>query len=307
MAKRIQNKIAESRWALPICSAYTILICLISGLVGEGIWLQLAMTALATLLMVELNNSNALIRIYSRMVSCTFLVLTMISPHHLESTDGCLVTLCCVAFFLALCHAYQNKEATGWVMIAFTAIGIASIVWIQILLLIPILWIILATNILAFSLKTFVSSILGIAMPYWFMAAYYLNQGDISPIGSHFAEIAKFGKPLLFTDLSAAYILPLSFVSILTIIGIIHFLRSSYKDKIRTRMIFEMFIVASISAMAFILLQPQHSNMAMRMLIVSASPLIGHFLALTSTKLTNIATLAFMAAALLITAYNIWM
>lgn len=307
MTKRIQNKIAESRWALPICAAYTIFVCLISGLFAEGIWLQLAITALATLLMVELNNSNALIRIYSRMVSCSFLVLTMMSPHQIEPTDGSLITLCCVAFFVALCHAYQDKTATGWVMIAFTAIGVASTVWIQVLFFVPILWIVLAANILAFSLRTFVSSILGLAMPYWFMSAYYLNKGDITPIGNHFAEIATFGQPLLFADISLADVLPLSFIALLSVVGIIHFLNSSYKDKIRTRMIFEMFIVVTIAAMIFILLQPQHTNMIMRMLIVSASPLIGHFIALTSTKITNIATLAFIAIAIVITAYNIWM
>ena len=84
MIKRTQNRIAESRWALPICAAYTLLICIISGLFVEGIWVQLALTAVATLLMVELNNRNSLIRIYSRMVSCSFLVLTMMTPHKMH-------------------------------------------------------------------------------------------------------------------------------------------------------------------------------------------------------------------------------
>ena len=154
MIKRTQNRIAESRWALPICAAYTLLICLISGLFSEGIWAQLALTAIATLLMVELNNRNSLIRIYSRMVSCSFLVMTMMTPHKIESINGCIVSMCFVAFYLALCNAYQDKKATGYVLWAFAAIGVASIVWIQILLFIPVLWVLTATNILAMSLRT---------------------------------------------------------------------------------------------------------------------------------------------------------
>lgn len=306
MIKRTQNRIAESRWALPICAVYTLLICLISGLFSEGIWAQLALTAIATLLMVELNNRNSLIRIYSRMVSCSFLVMTMMTPHKIESIDGCIVSMCFVAFYLALCNAYQDKKATGYVLWAFAAIGVASIVWIQILLVIPVLWVLTATNILAMSLRTFVTSILGVIMPYWFLSAYYIYIGDIMPIVDHIATIANFEPLFIYKNCSINDFLPLCFIILLAITGSIHFLRTSYKDKIRTRMIYEMFITMSVATIVLILLQPQHANIATHLLIISTAPLIGHFLALTSTKITNIASLAIMATALVITALNLW-
>lgn len=306
MIKRTQNRIAESRWALPICAAYTLLICLISGLFSEGIWAQLALTAIATLLMVELNNRNSLIRIYSRMVSCSFLVMTMMTPHKIESIDGCIVSMCFVAFYLALCNAYQDKKATGYVLWAFAAIGVASIVWIQILLFIPVLWVLTATNILAMSLRTFVTSILGVIMPYWFLSAYYIYIGDIMPIVDHIATIANFEPLFIYKNCSINDFLPLCFIILLAITGSIHFLRTSYKDKIRTRMIYEMFITMSVATIVLILLQPQHANIATHLLIISTAPLIGHFLALTSTKITNIASLAIMVTALVITALNLW-
>lgn len=306
MIKRTQNRIAESRWALPICAAYTLLICLISGLFSEGIWAQLALTAIATLLMVELNNRNSLIRIYSRMVSCSFLVMTMMTPHKIESIDGCTVSMCFVAFYLELCNAYQDKKATGYVLWAFAAIGVASIVWIQILLFIPVLWVLTATNILAMSLRTFVTSILGVIMPYWFLSAYYIYIGDIMPIVDHIATIANFEPLFIYKNCSINDFLPLCFIILLAITGSIHFLRTSYKDKIRTRMIYEMFITMSVATIVLILLQPQHANIATHLLIISTAPLIGHFLALTSTKITNIASLAIMATALVITALNLW-
>lgn len=306
MIKRTQNRIAESRWALPICAAYTLLICLISGLFSEGIWAQLALTAIATLLMVELNNRNSLIRIYSRMVSCSFLVMTMMTPHKIESIDGCIVSMCFVAFYLALCNAYQDKKATGYVLWAFAAIGVASIVWIQILLFIPVLWVLTATNILAMSLRTFVTSILGVIMPYWFLSAYYIYIGDIMPIVDHIATIANFEPLFIYKNCSINDFLPLCFIILLAITGSIHFLRTSYKDKIRTRMIYEMFITMSVATIVLMLLQPQHANIATHLLIISTAPLIGHFLALTSTKITNIASLAIMATALVITALNLW-
>lgn len=306
MVKRIQNKIAESRWALPICTAYTLSVCLISGLFAEGIWLQLVLTGIATLVMVHLNNDNALIRIYSRMVSCSFLVLMMVTPHKIESTTGCIVTFCFVAFYFAICHTYQDKQATGWVFVAFTAIGAASAIWPQILFFVPLLWVVMATNILSLSFKTFVASVIGTVFPYWFLAAFYLYHGDITPIIAHLRQLSVFSKPFSFEICQTEDLVALCFITLLTITGSIHFIRTSYKDKIRTRMIYEMFIVLSVGTLIFILIQPQHLDMAMRMLIVSAAPLTGHFIALTQTKITNIATLAIILAALAITTFNLW-
>ena len=240
------------------------------------------------------------------MVSCSFLVMTMMTPHKIESIDGCIVSMCFVAFYLALCNAYQDKKATGYVLWAFAAIGVASIVWIQILLFIPVLWVLTATNILAMSLRTFVTSILGVIMPYWFLSAYYIYIGDIMPIVDHIATIANFEPLFIYKNCSINDFLPICFIILLAITGSIHFLRTSYKDKIRTRMIYEMFITMSVATIVLILLQPQHANIATHLLIISTAPLIGHFLALTSTKITNIASLAIMATALVITALNLW-
>ena len=98
----------------------------------------------------------------------------------------------------------------------------------------------------------------------------------------------------------------MAYVAVLSLTGIIHFVRNSYKDKIRTRMLYEMFITMVVVTMVFMVLQPQHSEKIMGILIVSAEPLTGHFLALTSTKVTNIAFIVILATTLIITAINIW-
>ena len=63
MIKRLQNRISESKMALPITTFYGILVWMAAGLFHEGWWIQFALFALSTYLIVELNNSNALIRI----------------------------------------------------------------------------------------------------------------------------------------------------------------------------------------------------------------------------------------------------
>ena len=75
VVKRLQNRIAESRMTLTFTAIYAVLVFLASGLVGKNLWFQFACLAVSTYLMVEFNNVNALLRVYSRMVSCAFLML----------------------------------------------------------------------------------------------------------------------------------------------------------------------------------------------------------------------------------------
>ena len=97
--KRFQNKVAASRYALPITATLATLVWVAVGLLVSNIWVQFAFTILSTFLMVELNNRNALMRTYSRMVSCSFLVLITIASLPHPSLRANIVTLCFIAFY----------------------------------------------------------------------------------------------------------------------------------------------------------------------------------------------------------------
>ena len=66
--KRLQNRIAESRFTLPVTGTITLLTWIGAHLTGQIniISLPYLFIVISTYLMVELNNSNALMRIYSR-------------------------------------------------------------------------------------------------------------------------------------------------------------------------------------------------------------------------------------------------
>ena len=66
--KRIQNKIAASRFSLPVTATLAALVWVAVGFMQYNIWVEFAFTIISTFLMVELNNRNSLMRTYSRMV-----------------------------------------------------------------------------------------------------------------------------------------------------------------------------------------------------------------------------------------------
>ena len=67
---------------------------------------------------------------------------------------------------------------------------------------------------------------------------------------------------------------------------------------------FKIMLVVSIF---YLLLQPQHFNAILRIIIIMASPIIAHFFVLTSNRVTNILFLVSIALVVIITVFNLWM
>lgn len=307
IVKRFQNRVAESRIALPVTGVYAFAVCALGGLFTEQLWVQFVLLAVSSFLMMELNNVNALIRIYSRMVSCSFLVLAVMSQYLVVDVRCGIVQACFIAFYLFLFSAYQDNRAMGRVFYAFLMLGIASTMFVQILFFVPLVWVLLCTNLMERSFRAFVSSLFGLLVPYWFMVAYYLYIDDVDSLLDHFLQIAQFGPVLGWMDMPVSHILTAAYVVILAVVGMIHFRLNNYKDKIRTRMLFEIFSVLALAAIVFMILQPQHIDYLLALLIVSTSPMIGHYIALTNTFITNISFYVMLVVALIITCVNLWM
>lgn len=307
MVKRLQNRIAQSRWALPITIIYGLVVCLTVELMGYGQWMTFALLLVATLMMAELNNGYSLIRIYSRMVSCSFMVMITMSLTLFESVTVAVVMVAYIAFLLLIFRAYQNPGAVGWVFYAFVALGISSIVFSKSLLFVPVLWVIMAVNVLCFSPRTLIASLLGIITPYWFVAAWLIYQGNISYLGTHFLSALQFGTPFQFSILNIHQLLTFAFVLVLAVIGAVHFFLYSYQDRIRIRLMYETFVVLDACAVIFAILQPQYFDEMLGMSIVTTATLIGHFLALTHSRLSNITMFVLAGLALALTVFNLWL
>ena len=305
--KRFQNKIAESRMALPFTAVYALLVCFACGFVEHGMWMQLALLAVSSFMMLELNNANALIRIYSRMVSCSFLVFAVMAVFILVSVPHAVVQLCFIAFLLLLFSAYQNKGAMGRVFYAFVMLGAASLMFVQIAYFLPVAWVLLFANIMAGGGRTYFASVLGFITPYWIAGGYSLYTGQTDEFVGRLSGLWTFGPLLDVAAVDMHRMVTFGFIVLASLTGIIHFHRNSYKDKIRTRMLFEVFTTLFLCAMVFAVLQPQHADCLMAMMTVCGSPLVGHFISLTNTRLTNAWFVCLLIGALCITVYNVWM
>lgn len=309
MIKRIQNKIAESRHTLPIAVVYGIAIWLLAGLISEQWWIQFGCFILSIVLMTELNNQNVLIRIYSRTVSSAYIFLTCAATFLLPSLSGAVIQLCFIAAFYLLCQTYQDKEAVGKIFHAFACLGIAGLIDIQFIYYLAIIWLLMGITIYSLSIRTFLASLLGFITPFWFCFAWHLYQGgdDLLEWMGQISAVADIHFPVNYAVLSLPCISFFAFLIILYIIGAVHFFHTSYNDKIRVRQIYYSLILLSAFSCMLTAITPELYDITIRLMIVTVSPIIAHFISLTYTKLTNVMFLIILGITIILTGLNLWM
>ena len=304
--KRLQNRIAESGLTLPVMSVYGLGVWMASGLVSHGWWPQLACFVLSVYLMAEMNNAFSLLRVRSRMVSGVFIALMCTMTFTFASLECSLLQLLAIAALLLLLSTYQDKQALGRIYYSFLILGLASLTFVQVLWLVPLLWLLTGTQLQAQSWRGLLASLTGLATPYWFLCVWFIYQRDFTPLTDHFAGVGSFAP--LHYDLAAiglGRLLPFVLIAVLTVTGIVHFWRNSIDEKIRIRLLYGLFAWLTLAVLLVVALQPQHYDPLMRLAVITASPLIAHFLTLTSSKITNIAFFAIAAITLAVTIINL--
>lgn len=324
MKKRLQNRIAESRSALPFFSFYGIAVWLLfAWLIGPlGILPNFIIFVLATYFMVELNNRNTLLRTYSRMVSCSYIILMMMFPNMILDIKMQAVQLCFIIFYAVLFKTYQNRYSQAHIFFAYFVLGCASLVSPSVLILIPIIWILNITCLMSFTGKSFFASLLGLLAPYWIIMPYIIYKGGIEELYegalSLYDSIVTFkGFDVIdvVSSISAIVKHPLSlcftFVLLYLVISIAHYIKESYYDKIQVRMLYTIFIVMTLVILMFIIagaLIPSYfgntAHVFKYLLIVNASPLIAHFITFTNSKTSNILSMLFFVMSIFFAIIN---
>lgn len=274
-------------------------------LIDSAHWLQVILFGVSTFLMVVLNNSNSLIRVFSRLVSCSFMILSLMIPMLLDSASGTISQVAFIMALLFLLNTYQDRRCMGTIYFASVCLGIVSTQFFQILFFLPFIWIMLFTSLQSGSMKVVTACALGILTPYWIWICWCLYNGCYSCILDHVLTVADF-HPIAEGLFAPKLFIPLLFIAVLGVVGVVHFLSNSFADNIKTRMLYNVIITLFFASLVFIVLQPQHSDYLLRVLIVCASPLVAHYFTFTNTWLTNLVFCATLLTSFAITILNTW-
>ena len=113
-----------SSFTLPVMAVVTSLLWLLTGPADQWRWLTLALTALTTYIVVELNNRHALLRIRSRLVSSAFLLFMAASPFLHTHWQAAALMFAFALSYAMLFQTYQRVRAEGYVFHAFLFLGL---------------------------------------------------------------------------------------------------------------------------------------------------------------------------------------
>lgn len=299
--------VAGSRMTLPITVVFGVIVWMACGLLQGGMWVQLTCFMVSVWLMGVLSNGNALIRIYSSLVSSAFVAISCSACFLFDSVRGAATGMFAILSLVVLFTTYQNRSSAGSTFYAFLSIGIGSLFCATLLYYVPVAWLLMATFLRSLGWRTLAASVFGVCLPYWFACAVMVYTEDFGLLAAHLSAMASPGSLCHYDGLPAGRCAAFAFILLLGITGTIHYQRRSIDDKIRTRMYYKCLMTLFWIASAHAVLLPQHIDVALRMMVVGASPLIAHFLALTDTRLTNAAFCAIIVATLSLTAFNLWM
>lgn len=297
---RLQNRISGSMLTLPVCAVITLLLWGFPLREGEGMFLArlsftapclvaLACVALIAYVLVEMNNVNMLIRVRSRLVSSVWLVSAAVIPLVHTYSHGLVSAVCLSVAYYQLFKTYQdhNSQLNAFhsaLMLSIGSLFVPHLIFFQLFFL----WH-QAVFLRSVTLRSLGAVLLGAAMPFVVVAGYALVREDLSFLFQWAAALSWY-RPIsseAYQTLTLQQWASWSVISLWGWIGMVHYLSTSYRDRIQTRMLLYVFVCQFLVIEAFVALQPQHLDDWMPLLMVTASPLTAHFFALTGSRFTN--------------------
>ena len=285
--RQLIHRITTGTLTLPTATLIAAAIWLLPGIADKNLWGGLAVTGLAAYFLVEHNNRNALLRVRSRMMGTTFLMLSAACPELHRWDFSMLPGLCLIAAYFPLFASYQKDRTASEVMHAFALVSIGSFVYPPLLLLQLLFYFCLGVQLRALNRRSFFAGLIGAFLPYWLYLGYAV-WADIFP-----EAFLPFAEAFLFTPPDYSVLLPwqivsAAFVGLLSLASIFHLLRTAYNDKIRTRMFFYAITLTECVLLAATALQPQRFNVLFPLLLANSSPLIAHYFTLARGRWINL-------------------
>lgn len=305
---RFPNKVATSYFTFPVAVIISTILWWSEGIYTLNRLISWGICMLVTYLWIETNNTYSLLRIRSRLTPAIYALLMSIMFFLHPLQENFYVSCSMLVSYYLLFRAYQQPYAILPMFHAFLAIGIGSLFFPQLLYFVPFYLWYSALHLRALTGRTFWAAMIGIILPYWFLAGYYFYTDNFEPFLTHFKQLAVF-QPVSrasYTDWGRLHITSVSYVAFFAFIGIIHYIRTSFNDKIRTRMFLYILLTQEILITTFMILQPTHFDVLFGLFVMNSAPFISHYFAQTYTRLAHILFILSIIGFITLTAINIW-
>ena len=315
---RLQNHISESSFTLPLCIVLGLFAWFWNAGVGSfdyslSSFMTLVVASLTTFLVTEIANKYSLLRVRSNMISAVWVLALMLTPFTHTYSAGWVATLAIVGSYYILFMAYQLRQPVEHVFHTFVLLGIAVIAIPQLLILVPMYYWYLLVFLRSLTWRSFWAGIVGLFLPMLFVLGWSILVKDYSFLSGKWTSLMcteLFGSQnyLWMMSFSNSEALIFIFLTLLTLISIVHYLTNYYDDKISTRMYLYIYTMQSVVIWAMIMCMPNMYTLLAPVFLLNSCVMIAHFFALTGSWISNAFFCLTMIATVLLTLINfgIW-
>ena len=286
--QQFRNKVSESSLTLPFMVSVTLLSCFLQHAYDSlYLWITLVETGILVYVLMEWNSQCQMLRVRSRMISATVLAFVAAFPALQVSTWCWLPALFLLLSYFVAFKSYGQLNPQGWVFYSFLFVSAGSLMFPPMLLAVPFMFFAFGHQLRILSVKSVTASVLGLLFPYWTYGLFCLVGGwnEVFWRDSWVRALA-----LCLPDYSN--VLPwqwILFVMLLVLgtIGIVHFVRTSYNDKIRTRQFFYTLLSLHFPLLFNVVWFPDCAGLTLPLLLVNSAPFIAHFFVLARGRSMN--------------------
>lgn len=274
------------------------------------------MLLVATFALRVFSNAVQLIRVRSWAVSSLFVILVSLCGYIHRWQPELMGVLCAYLIYnIALLSSYQLRYPQLCVLISSVALAVLTMYMPVLFLMATVLLLSTMTTLRVFSLKTLLAVFFGFLLPYEALLCWHVYCGTVSSawlefIGAFDVFCLPWGSGSIFVVVEGEGWLPsgrtLCFLLLLLygVIGVFHFLSTSYNDKIRTRMHYITVIMHWLLTVLLLLFTRGHAAALLMMLMLDTSVILAHYFVFSKGWVANLLFWLFIALCLYLTLQN---
>ena len=167
-------RVSESMISLPILVVLASVIWMIPDIQSVALWGGLAAVGMMTYVMIAWNTQYQLIRVRSRMISISFLYVYLAFPQLHALGIHFFPAACLLGAYFLLFRTYGVYAPQGYFFHVFFLVGLGSVAFPPLLLLVPFLFFSSERHLRALTSKSAMAALLGLLLPYWLLLPVFL-------------------------------------------------------------------------------------------------------------------------------------
>jgi hypothetical protein len=189
---------------------------------------------------------------------------------------------CLILAMYQLFISYHDEQATDKAFNTALFIGAGSLFWIHILWFFPLFWIGMY-NFKTLNIRTFLASLIGLSVVYWFLLLWCFLRWDFTAFTVPFAALGNIDF-LQITGIGLIDWVIIIYLVFLTIIASLYIITHEHDENIRTRQYLFFLIVFALLSFVLFFLYEQSSDEFFCIAYMPISILLTHFFTVKKGK-----------------------